>query len=333
MVDISDLYSWWDSNLEQYKKDLSDYVAIPSIAVKQEGEYPFGKPCYDMLLFIKALMSRYSLDTRIIKDVFAEGILRGAEGKNTVAIACHGDVVPVEGKWEREPFCLFEKEDHLVGRGTTDNKGAGIAVLYSLRYLIAKGWRPNTTFRLLFGSAEEIGMYDYDIAFKNSKVADLTLVPDSGFPVAYGEKGSLRYTFSLPFGSQVRNIKGGTGSGVPELASAEIKIKPTKLSDNITLETLSDGWTLVRAKGKGRHSATPDGGVDAFKLLFEYINNYIDDSGVKKYLELFKDFYGTGLGISSTDAESGALTAVVTKYESNHFILNIMIIQQTIHTK
>lgn len=324
MVDISDLYSWWDSHEGEYIKDLSDYVAIPSIAVKESGEYPFGKPCYDMLVFIKGLMDRYYLNTRLIKNAFAEGVLNGKENKHTVAIACHGDVVPVSGKWERDPFTLFQKEDHLVGRGTTDNKGAGMASLYALRYLISKGWNTNTTFKILFGSAEEIGMFDYDIAFKGEKIADLTLVPDSGFPVSYGEKGSMKYTFSLPFDeSKIRNISGGSAVGVADFASAEIKAKASICNENIEIEELSDGWYRIKAKGKGKHSATPEGGVDAFAVLFGYISNLIDDDGVNAYLKLFPDFYGTGTGINIEDKESGALTAVVTVIRDGRFQLNI----------
>ncbi len=323
MFDISDLYLWWDNHFDQYKKDLADYVAIPSIAVKEDDGYPFGKPCYDMLLFIKSLMKEYGLDANLIENVFAQGVLRGQDNCHSVAIACHGDVVPVSGEWERCPFELFEKEGHLVGRGTTDNKGAGIAVLYSLRYLMSKGWKPNMTVKLLFGSAEEIGMPDCQIAFKNKSVADFTLVPDSGFPVAYGEKASLKYTFSLPFGNKIRAVRGGTGVGVADFAYAEILATNLEEATDISFEVLDDGWTRVEAKGKGRHSATPDGGVDAFLVLFKYISNYIEDEGVNSYISFFSDFYGTGLKINCSDSASGSLTAVVTKADNSLFTLNM----------
>lgn len=324
MIDISDLYSWWDEHFTEYVDDLKQYVAIPSVAVKQDGEYPFGRSCYDMLVYISTLMRRYGLTSRLINNVFAEGCLRSSSEK-TIAVACHGDVVPVSGEWEGDPFTLYQKEDHLVGRGTTDNKGAGMAVLYALRYLISKGWQPKVNIRLLFGSAEEIGMHDFPLAFdKNEKIADITLVPDSGFPVAYGEKAGFRALFKLPFSSMIRNISGGSGVGVVEYASAEIKYEGQfECRENIMVENLPDGWIKVEAKGKGRHSATPEGGVDAFCLLFDFIDSIIEDEGVKGYLSCFRDFYGKGLGIDYVDSDSNVLTAVVSKAIDGTFSLGV----------
>lgn len=324
MIDISDLYSWWDEHFEEYRKDLYDYVAIPSVAVKEEGEYPFGKPCYEMLVFISGLMESYGLETRILNKAFSEGIIPSDSDK-TVAVACHGDVVPVSGEWDRDPFEMYQKEDHLVGRGTTDNKGAGMAVLYALRYLLSKGWKPRVNVRLLFGSAEEIGMPDYDLAFgRDEKIADLTLVPDSGFPVAYGEKAGFRVSFKLPFGERIRRVSGGSGVGVPEFASLEILSDcDFQEKEDIKIENLSDGWTFVKAVGKGRHSATPEGGVDAFYVLFSYLDNYISDEGVKEYLRLFPDFYGSGLSIAYRDEDESRLTAVVTKAQDGTFSLGV----------
>ena len=45
-------------------------------------------------------------------------------GDGGICLSAHTDVVPVEGQdWSSPPFALTQREDRLVGRGTTDMKG------------------------------------------------------------------------------------------------------------------------------------------------------------------------------------------------------------------
>ena len=288
---------WWESHLDEYIDTLRRYVAFRSVAVPDKDGLPFGRDNLEMLRFMEDQMKGIGMETRIIRDVFAEGKIRGTEGKHSFAVACHGDVVPAEGEWEKDPFSLYVKEDHLVGRGTTDNKGAGIAVLFAYRYLMESGWKPKSDFLLRIGSAEEIGMPDAEIAFRDESMPDLTLVPDSGFPVAYGEKGSIKATISLPFSAgRIISIEGGGNASVIDKAIA--------VTDT----------GKVEAEGKGRHPATPEGGEDAMLRLMERLKDEgFEDEAIESYITLFPDFYGTGLGIGCGDSESGKLTAVVTE--------------------
>ena len=294
--------AWWSEHLDEYIETLKHYVAYKSVASPGKDGLPFGKENLEMLRFMNSEMEKAGLRTRLINDVFAEGKIKGTEGRHSIAVACHGDVVPALGDWDRDPFELYEKEGHLVGRGTTDNKGAAIAVLFAFRYLLESGWKSKNDFLLRIGSAEEIGMSDVAMAFKDEKMPDLTLVPDSGFPVAYGEKGSMKAEVRLPFSSGIiSSINAGGGASVIDKACAE---------------TL-DG--IVHATGKGRHPATPDGGEDAvLNLMRELKRLGIEDEAIDGYISFFPDFYGTGLGISLCDEESGSLTAVVTEVRSEN---------------
>ncbi len=306
---------WWNDHFREYVEDLKGFVEIPSIAKKDEDGYPFGRPCHDMLLYISSLMERYGLDVSIINDVFAKGSYNKS-AKKTIAIACHGDVVPVGEGWERSPFELFEKEDHLVGRGTTDNKGATIAVLYALRFLKECGYKSRHDFALLVGSAEEIGMHDVPIAFPNGNGAMLTLVPDSGFPLSYGEKASLKVSTRIPLvGNTIKSITAGLGTGVIDRAECVYNGTASAFaSDGIEI----DGNIIV-SKGKARHSATPEGGECAFSKLLKYLDKSSllnGESSLKRLIDFFPDFYGTGLGVDFEDEESGRLSAVITKVET-----------------
>ncbi|MGN0906676.1 MAG: M20/M25/M40 family metallo-hydrolase [Bullifex sp.] len=313
--------AWWDNHIDEYIKDLAGYVAFPSVAEEGRDGLPFGKPCLDMLLYMKDLMAEYGLETSLIKDVFASGVIRGE--KKPIAIACHGDVVPASGEWDEDPFILYRKKDHLVGRGTTDNKGAGIAVLYAIRYLLESGYRFSHSVNLLIGSAEEIGMKDAAIAFPNGNGAILTLVPDSGFPVAYGEKASLKAEIRIPkTGSGILSIQGGSGVGVIDRATA-ILTDTSGLPDADDIIIDSDTVTAV---GKARHSATPDEGVCALRKLLCYLDEQgLPDAGLKKVLSAFTDFHGTGFGLNISDAVEGPLTLVITECatDDDSFILTV----------
>ena len=296
---------WWDRHLEEYIETLKRYVAFRSVAVPGKDGLPFGRDSLEMLRFMESQMKGIGMEAHLVNDVFAEGRIRGISGKKSIAVACHGEVVPAEGEWERDPFELYQKEDHLVGRGATDNKGAGIAVLFAFRYLIESGWKPGNDFILRIGSAEEIGMQDVPLAFADTAMPDLTLVPDSGFPVAYGEKGSIKAEIRLGLtDSRISMIKGGGAASVIDLA-----------------ECISDAGRIT-AHGKGRHPATPEGGEDAMLNLMNALEAAgFDDEAVRGYISLFPDFYGTGLGIDCSDEESGRLTAVVTEVRTEDLTL------------
>lgn len=302
---------WWNDHLDEYINTLSGYVAFKSIAKPGKDGLPFGKDNLDMLIFMEKEMSRIGMRTRLINNVFAEGKIEGTDGRKSIAVACHGDVVPAEGEWEKDPFALYKKEDHLVGRGSTDNKGAGIAVLFAFRYLLESGWKPRNDFLLRIGSAEEIGMPDVPEAFTNEKMPDLTLVPDSGFPVAYGEKGSIKAEIRLPFSTnEIISITANSSASV---------------IDNAEAETVKG---IVAATGKGRHPATPEGGEDAVLSLMKRLREEgLSDKAISDYITLFPDFYGSGLGIEREDNESGRLTAVVTslRTEENRLICTLSI--------
>lgn len=315
MGNVIELENWWNEHLDEYIKDLADYVSYPSVATPQEGEYPFGKPCFDMLQFMAGLMSRYDLESSIVEKVFAEGLYKGTEGKKSLAIACHGDVVPSDGEWEWSPYALHFKEEHLVGRGSTDNKGAGIAVLYALRYLKEIGYTPKNNIKLLIGSAEEIGMPDAEIAYKGKSPADFTLVPDSGFPVAYGEKSSIKVLLPVMIENTViKSFSGGSGVGVADRAEVILR-NPANIeaSEDILVD---DNGLRITALGKGRHAAMPEGGEDAITKLIAALEScgaIAKEDEIYSIVKLFPDFYGTGAGVAIEDEESGKLTLVITK--------------------
>ncbi|SHO60019.1 M20 family peptidase [Algoriphagus zhangzhouensis] len=78
-----------------------------------------------------------------------------------IILMSHQDVVPVDeptlGQWEAPPFEGRITADHIIGRGTLDDKSSLIALLESAEMLIGEGFVPKQTIYFAFGHDEEVG--------------------------------------------------------------------------------------------------------------------------------------------------------------------------------
>ena len=81
--------------------------------------------------------------------------------KKPIILMSHQDVVPVDvptmEMWEAGPFEGKITADHIIGRGTMDDKSSLIALLESAEMLIKEGFVPNQTIYFAFGHDEEVG--------------------------------------------------------------------------------------------------------------------------------------------------------------------------------
>lgn len=342
MIDEQKLDGWIEEHFDEYISLLTDYVAIPSIAKPGADGLPFGKACADALDFMERTMRRYGLATDDVDKRVMIGTLSGTctaqPDCKTIGIACHGDVVPPEGDWAKNPYTLWKNGDWLTGRGSTDNKGATIAVLFALRYLQEQGLKLRNNVNLYVGSAEEIGMYDMDYLVEHRPLPDFTLVPDAGFPVCYGEKGSMKFEAKAPVGdTNLRSFTAGDrGASVAALATAELApvMNPQEMAQalngftGITAQTVGKNGIVVTSHGKARHTAFPDGGIDAIGQLARALDSVGTITGPAKDLIAYigavtVDFHGKGLGVPLEDEESGKLSDVLTVTRLNDGNLSI----------
>ncbi len=312
--------AWIEGQMAAYEQILGDFVAIPSIAVPGVDGYPYGKPCADALAFLAGHMQEMELQVEDIDSQVVIGTLAGTEQSPVIGIACHADVVPVSGGWEKDPFTMWRKGDWFVGRGTTDNKGATIACLFALKYLKEHYPDFGSTVRLYVGSAEEIGMPDMDYYADTHPVyPDFTLVPDAGFPGVYGEKGNIKIVLKadIPQGS-IRYLQAGTGASVIDYAEVLCETGSLMVHGNgeCLVESGSDG-IKVSSKGLARHAAMPEGGKDALHSVCHFLSTCLEETKAAAVFQelsvLGADFSGTEFGIACADDLSGPLTCVMTK--------------------
>ena len=120
---------------------LERFVAIPTVS----GDEARREDCRKGAKFLRSLFKQQGGDTRIVP---------GIEGKNPLVLAkfsastdaenCpnllfygHYDVQPADpSKWKFPPFQLTGYDGYVYGRGTTDNKGPILAILFAVSELL-----------------------------------------------------------------------------------------------------------------------------------------------------------------------------------------------------
>lgn len=207
------------------------------------------------------------------------------EGQPDLGIWLHGDVVPAGDGWIYPPYeGIMYKDTHIIGRGATDNKGQFSAIFNILKIFKKLGIELNYNVGLYLGSNEETGMEDVKAFMQSCTPPRMSLVPDSGFPVGYGGKGSINITFRSKAPLHGLVLSAGLPAA-PGKATAEL--------NGNTYETESPP----------RHGANPDPNGN---MITKMMNKLLEEELVAKedirILEFLKDIsldvYGEKFGIS-----------------------------------
>ena len=140
-----------EENIENMKKDLGRLVECPS--VYSDDMEPFGKANREVLDRALAMMEEKGLKTENL-DYYC-GYGETGEGDKLIGILAHLDVVPAGDGWDSDPFVMREKDGLLYGRGVSDDKGAAVASMYALKYLIDEKYPFKKRVRLILGCNEE----------------------------------------------------------------------------------------------------------------------------------------------------------------------------------
>lgn len=194
-----------DKRIESLRDELAS-LTIRLVNIKSEQEAPlpgapFGKgpkSVLDEMLQLGKQAGFSCID-------YGVGIIGLAlkEEKSSLGIWLHGDVVPAGADWNFDPYDAVEYQGCIIGRGATDNKGQLAAIFLLLRLFKELNIPFKYNPALYIGSNEETGMADLvgipgnpdAKGFLNvAEPPRLSLVPDSGFPVGYGGKGSVTLT-------------------------------------------------------------------------------------------------------------------------------------------
>ena len=309
---------WIENTRQDLVKDLIDLARIPSVSAPQGGGKPYGEACAQALEKSMEIARRRGFSPHNHENQCVTLTLPGKTGR-TIGIFCHLDVVAAGNGWENDPYTPFLRDGHVFGRGVTDNKGPGVAMLSLLEFLKKEQVALDHTILLYFGSSEENGMHDLTWYLAHEKPPELSLTPDAQFSVCNGEKGHLTGSIIIPQMGNLLSLEGGSASNaVPDAAWAILDCSFADLrdvlDDTFQVEKKPEG-VMVRTFGLPAHAAFPESGENAIVklcrgLLGTNVLNPMAASTLKSYVALFDDCHGSGLGIACEDDPSGKLTAV-----------------------
>ena len=315
--------TWIDAHFEETVADIENLVRIPSVAVYDEKDTPYGRECLRAIRFMEDRARSFGFETRRVDDRVLE--ISEDLSFSGISIWCHLDVVPAGDGWTyTKPFEPLRLGDYLIGRGADDNKGPAAACLYLMRMLKELGIKTQNPIRLCLGTDEEKRMSDVKLYAATQPAAKLNLVADCGFPVCYAEKGILEAdVVSIEPCESLTAFRAGSASNIiPDRAEMLLRTKNGSglaqkgLGENGKI-SFEDGLLRILATGLAAHSAHPERGLNAISVLTQAaLESGALDGYTRRVLTFFDrinaGYSGAALGISYSDETSGETTCAGT---------------------
>ncbi len=329
-----------ESYLLQHKedilKDLFSLCRIPSVGGPATIEAPFGDGVRQMLSLAAQLFTEAGC--KVTASPFYMYATLG-EGKKTIGIFTHGDVVPADDDWlYTTPFSPLLKNGVAIGRGVEDNKSGIVAALYAVKAARYAGILPQKQWLVFVGGDEERAMRDVDEFLAAHHAPDLSLVPDNSFPLCYGEKGIAHFdAVSKKTVSCLLDAWAGTAYNIiPDEASVRIKKSAQMIEEITALVNSSNIFTwhedysslTLTAHGISGHAAYPDGTDNAIFLLFSALARLTalencDRAVFRSIAALSESCYGEVFDIKSSDSTFGPLSCVSSMLRFNEGKLSL----------
>ncbi len=343
-----------DQNKEEMFKTLQDMLHVKSVvsdavtAVPEGGTepvfMPYGKEVHEMFMKVLALAEAEGWETCNIDNQGGHfefgGYVVGEDGTKEVVsdevmgIICHLDVVPVGDGWICDPWSGDIIDNKMYGRGTIDNKGPLVAVMYAMKALRDSGRIPKKKVRVVLGLDEETNWFGMDYYNKRVAPPDFGITPDGEFPVVHAEMGNIAFDLDRKFapttakGLELRSIKAGSAPNVvPDSARAVVKSDEPGAYDAIKdkvaayrdrtgrkIACRGTGKSLeITTQGVAAHGSKPHLGVNAASILLDFLGelNFTNDD-INDFIQFYNEHIGfeldgTKLGIGFEDEPSGKL--------------------------
>lgn len=357
-MDVQKLERLVDSYKDDIIKSTQEIIKIKSVEDEAKPGKPFGEGVNEALECALNMGTKLGFVSKNY-DGYAGQIDLG-EGENVVGVLAHLDVVPEGSGWTYPPYAAEIHDDKIYGRGTIDDKGPAIAVLYAMKAIKESGFPIKSKIRLILGTNEESGWGGIKYYLQKEKAPNLAFTPDADFPVIHGEKGIGNIAFNMKIdkksdeGIIIKSINGGNRPNmVPDFCDAVIIVEDNKkdyvvdkfnkyvakTGYNITLEG-KDGEFVVKSKGISAHGSTPQAGKNAISQLMGFlqeINTY--DEGIWEFIDFYNkkigfEVNGQSIGCEFSDDVSGKLTFNVGMIEGDQDNIKIIVnIRYPIKTK
>ena len=320
---------------DEVVKEIQNAVRVKSVKEAPLPGMPFGEGPAKALDHFMNLAKKLGFKAEKF-DNYAMHIDMG-EGKETLGILAHVDVVPEGDNWTYPPYSGTIAGGKIYGRGTLDDKGPAIISLFAMKAIADSGIKLNKKIRMILGADEESGSACLKYYFGELKMPypDIAFTPDSSFPVTYAEKGSVRVKIKKKF-STLKDavIKGGNAfNSVPNEANGVIPVDMLgEVKNKNKVEFVKEGNVYkIFSAGIPAHGAHPEKGYNAISALFEVLKDIeVKNEELKGLVAFFDKFIkmetdGKSFGVKCTDGETGDLTLNLGKINLENNELEIWI--------
>jgi len=303
---------------DEVVKEIQNAIRVKSVKEAPLPGMPFGEGPAKALDHFMDLAKKLGFKAENF-DNYAIHIDMG-EGKETLGILAHVDVVPEGDNWTYPPYSGTIADGKIFGRGTLDDKGPAVISLFAMKAIADLGIKLNKKIRMILGADEESGSACLKYYFGELKMPypDIAFTPDSSFPVTYAEKGMVRVKIKKKFNTlQDVVIKGGNAfNSVPNEAHGVIPVDMLgEVRNKNKVEFVREGNIYkVFSAGIPAHGAYPSKGYNAVSALFEVLKDIeVKNEELKGLVTFFDKFVkmetdGKSFGVKCTDGETGELT-------------------------
>ena len=309
---------------------LCELISYPSYQQEAGEGAPFGKPVRDCLDKALEICESFGFKTKNYDGYV--GTAEFTENDAVLGILGHLDVVPEGTGWTHEPFNAHVCDGKVFGRGSIDDKGPCVAVMYAMKALKDLGVPLKNGVRLILGTNEENGSGDLEHFEKVASMPKWLFTPDGNYPVINIEKGMIRGWFvrEVTACNSAKKLlsfhSGKTINAVPELANAtvcgvteeEIKAAVSALNPMCEVNvTEAEDSLRIDVKGKSAHASTPALGDNALTCLLAILAEIdIGDEAADLLKNLsriypYNETDGLSAGLKMSDEVSGGLTMVL----------------------
>ena len=310
------LNAYFEEHIDEILSDLADIISIESVADEDSDIRPFGEGSKKALEWGMNKLSQIGMTTENIDNYAVHGDFF-KDKEPVLAVLSHLDVVPAGEGWSSDPFRLDIRNDTLYGRGTIDDKGPSVAVIWAVKAIKELGIPIKKNFRVIFGGDEENGCKDMDYYEKKVGFPEMVFTPDGSFPVLNCEKGMVHLKFEGTLPDNGINIKCGTViNAVPGKAIVSVNNNDELIyALNNTEPKLSfsdeDGKLVIR--GLSSHGSRPERGVNTATALLDALVK----CGYNEFEALSKvfphgEYNGRSAGLGFSDKISGEMTMALT---------------------
>lgn len=197
---MSEVSNYIESNKEQFKEELFNFLRIPSIST----DSAYKDHVKEAADFLMSRLESLDLDRVELFETDGNPIVYGElitdESKPTVLVYGHYDVQPPdpEDLWDTPPFEPTVRNGDIYARGASDDKGQSFTHVKSLEAYQKTDSEFPVNIKFIFEGEEEIGspnLVPFIEAHKDLLACDMVLISDTAMfaedtpSITYGLRG------------------------------------------------------------------------------------------------------------------------------------------------